>query len=483
MRFPMTKTARQTPAGHTSSAIVAGLLLFLLSNQPATAQDAVTSDHSKRPWTVPSDDEIRQLLAQRMRVNGVGIVVGVIEPAGRRIVTYGESGAADGRPLDGDTVFQIGSVTKVFTTLLLADMVQRGEVKLDDPASKYLPAGVKMPERGRPITLLDMATHRSGLPSMPTNFELTADPDPYEAYSAKQLYEFLSTYSLNREPGVQAEYSNLAVSLLGRLLARRAGIEYEALLKARLVEPLGMHSTSIKLTPDQSRRLAPGHDRYLDPVRTWELAALPASGSIRSTANDMLKFLAANLGYLDTPLKASMELQRAVRQPANGSQALGWSVRKSAGDETFGHAGGKEGYRSGVGFDPKNRTGVVVLANARTDDAPVNIALYLLVGRPLTTAPSAPPKRKQFAIDDATLDAYSGLYQLEPDRILAVARKDTHLLVDIRGDGILTFFAQGTKDFFSNTTDDEISFQVDERGRISGLILRQDGQAKSALRM
>lgn len=131
----MKKTARQILADHTRSAIVAGSLLFLLSNEPATAQDTAASDQSKRPWTIPSGDEIRELLAQRMRDNGVGIVVGVIEPAGRRIVAYGRSGAADGRPLDGDTVFQIGSVTKVFTTLLLADMVQRGEGKLRSGAS------------------------------------------------------------------------------------------------------------------------------------------------------------------------------------------------------------------------------------------------------------------------------------------------------------------------------------------------------------
>ena len=268
----------------------------------------------ERGWTIPSNDEIRALLAERMEHNGVGIVVGVIEPAGRRIVAYGKSGARDGRPLDGDTVFQIGSVTKVFTGLLLADMAQRGEVNVDDPVSKYLPPGIKMPQRGRPITLIDLSKHFSALPSMPTNFSLQARPNPYEAYTAELLYQFLSSYELPREPGKQ-EYSNLGVALLGRLLARHAGMEYEPFLRERVLVPLGLKDTSITLNRDQARRLAPGHDRFLEPVETWNLLAMPASGALRSTANDLLNFLAFNLGVQPTPLYPAMgtSARRVVR--------------------------------------------------------------------------------------------------------------------------------------------------------------------------
>src|SRR5215470_2283012 len=192
---------------------------------------------------VPSDDEIRKILVDRIDVRhqSVGIVVGVISPEGRRIVAYGQLEKGDPRPLNGDTLFEIGSTTKVFTSLLLADMVQRGEVKLDDPVSKYLPPDVKVPERnGRAITLVDLATHTSGLPRMPSNFAPKDPGNPYADYTLDQLYRFLSSYQLTRDIGSQYAYSNMGAALLGNALARGAGTDYEALVRSRICDPLGM---------------------------------------------------------------------------------------------------------------------------------------------------------------------------------------------------------------------------------------------------
>ena len=419
-------------------------------------------------WKIPSNEEIRALLAQRMAHNGVGMVIAVIEPEGRRIVVHGKSGAANGRPLDGDTIFQIGSVTKAFTALLLADMAQRGEVALDDPAQKFLPPGVRMPERGRPITLFDLAMHTSGLPSMPTNYSLRGEPEPYAAYTVEQLYDFLGSYPLERTPGEKAAYSNLGVALLGHLLARRAGIEYEALLKQRVLKPLGMRSTAITLTPRQSKRLAPGHDRYLQPVITWEMRTLPASGSLRSSANDLLNFLAAYLDYRDTPLKPAMSLQLSSRVPARNAARLGWASWKSGDVEIFMIDGGKEGYRSVVAFNPKARTGVVLLANARTDERLEPIAAHLLAGRALPPAIRAPSPRTIVTPDRHVLEAYEGRYQLKPDTIIAVVSKDGHLVVDLGNDCCAVFSAVSDRDFFRNTGAEEITFQVDA-GRVTGL--------------
>ena len=185
----------------------AGVMLSSGLSSPLRTQDAPPQQAAAATWAIPSNEAISSLLAERMRRNGVGTVVGVTEPSGRRIVVFGRSGAADGRALDGDTAFQIGSVSKVFVGLLLADMVRRGEVALEDPAQKYLPPGVKMPQHGRPITLLDLSTHRSGLPSMPDNFRLEADPNPVEAYTVNDLWQFLSHYQLTHEPGEKYEYS------------------------------------------------------------------------------------------------------------------------------------------------------------------------------------------------------------------------------------------------------------------------------------
>jgi CubicO group peptidase (beta-lactamase class C family) len=461
---------------HRAAMIISLAATVVAGIGPSNAQ-AAAPEASDGAWTIPSNEQIKRLLSERMQHNGVGIVVGIIELAGPRIVAHGRSGSPDARPLDGDTIFQIGSITKTFTTLLLADMVQRGEVKLDDPAAKYLPPGVKMPQLGRAITLKDLATHMSGLPSMPSNYDLQGKPTPYEAYTVEQLYQFLSGYRLEREPGTKGQYSNLGVALLGRLLAYRMGMEYEALLTERVLKPLGMESTAIKLTSAQSRRLAPGHDRYLQPVAPWEMASLPASGSLRSTANDMLKFISAYVGP-SSPLKAATAFQTSVRQPvSSGMVALSWAVRQSGADEIYAHDGGKEGYRSGVVFNPKSGRGVVVLANARTDDLPMSIAVHLLTGRPLSTAPPAPAAKARIAVDRKVLDTYAGRYQAAPDQILTVARSDDHLLVEIGGSGgIGELHATGPRDFFLITGNDEIAFQVDAAGRIAGLTHYGDGK-------
>src|ERR1041385_7596549 len=203
------------------------------------------------PIKVLSDDEIREILVKRIdqQKQAVGIVVGVIEPAGRRVVAYGNLAAGDPRTLDGDTIFEIGSVTKVFTSLLLADMVNRKEVTLDDPAAKYLPENVKMPERnGKSITLLDLSTHSSGLPRVPANLNPKDPANPYADYTVEDLYQFLSGYTLPREPGSEIEYSNLGAGLLGHILAQRAGTDYGTLVRVRITEPLGMPDTGIALS-------------------------------------------------------------------------------------------------------------------------------------------------------------------------------------------------------------------------------------------
>jgi serine-type D-Ala-D-Ala carboxypeptidase/endopeptidase len=451
----------------------AGLLAAVMAPAGCTQSPASTKPR-EAAWKLPSDEAIRSLLADRMKSNGVGVVVGVIDANGRRVVSNGRFSASDSRVPDGETVFQIGSLTKVFTTLLLAEMVQRGEVSLDDPASKYLPRGVTMPQRGRPITLRDLATHMSGLPSMPTNYDLSADPDPYEAYSADQLYRFLSTYKLDREPGERWAYSNLGVSLLGRLLAGRAGTSYEALLSEQVLRPLGMKSTSVTPTSDENRRLAPGHDRFLEPVRTWEMASLQGSGSLRSTANDLLRFLAAYLDYEDTPLKAAMSYQLSQRvELPDRVQALGWPISANG---IVRHAGGKQGYRSALAFNRSTGIGAVVLANARTDDEPIDLAVYLVSGTPLPAAPRAPAERKRLALPTTILERYAGHYRLQDGDILEIAPKEHHLLVHTPGSGISEFFATGPRDFFLNTGNDEIAFQVGEDNRANSLILYGSGK-------
>lgn len=434
---------------------------------------------------VPTDAEIRQILVDRIDTQhqSVGIVVGIITPEGRRIISYGHLNQGDARTLNGDTVFEIGSVTKVFTSLLLADMVQHNQVALDDPVAKYLPPSVKMPQRnGRSITLVDLATHTSGLPRLPTNMHPKDPANPYADYSVEQLYEFLSTYQLTRDIGSRYEYSNLSGGLLGHVLARRAGKDYEALVLSEVCAPLGMKSTTITLTPQMKARLAVGHDAGLQQVEKWDLPTLAGAGALRSTANDLLTFLAANLGFTQTPLAPAMAAMLKTRRPVGGGLevALGWHIFTSNGKEIIWHNGGTGGYRSFIGFDPKTRVGVVALSNAETTDGVDDIGHHLL--DPAFPLAKPPKEHKQVNVDPKLFDRYVGKYALTPAFVLTVSREGDHLFLQATGQPKVEIFPESEREYFVKVVDAQITFIVDAAGKTTELVLHQAGRDLPAKR-
>jgi len=435
---------------------------------------------------VLSDSEIRQILVDRIDAQhqSVGIVIGVIGPEGRRVIAYGHLEKGDPRKLDGDTVFEIGSATKVFTSLLLADMVQRGEVALDDPVAKYLPPSVKMPERnGRVITLVDLATHTSGLPPLPANLKPKDPSNPYADYSVDQLYQFLSGYQLTRDIGSQYEYSNLGGGLLGHMLARRAGTDYETLVRTRICDPLGMNNTRITLTPEMKARLAVGHNRALDPVENWDLPTLAGAGALRSTANDMLTFLAANLGYTKSSLAPAMAAMLKVRRPTGQrgfDVAIGWHLYKTTNTELVEHNGGTGGYRSYIGFDPKQRVGVVALSNTATMAGVDDIGRHMLDASVPLTMP--PKERQEISVDPKLFDQYVGTYAFTPAAILTITRDGAHLFAQLTGQGKIEIFPESPRDYFAKIVDAQITFVTDNSGRATELVLHQGGIDQHAKR-
>ena len=441
--------------------------------------------------TVPSNDEIRRILVDRIdaQKQSVGMVVGVIEPAGRRVVSYGHLAKNDSRPLDGDTIFEIGSITKVFTSLLLAEAKERGEVSLTDPVGTFLPAGVKLPERGgRVITLQDLATHTSGLPRLPTNMTPKDPANPYADYSVETLYAFLSGYQLTRDIGSQYEYSNLGGGLLGHVLTLRAQkADYETLVRERVTRPLGMTSTLVTLPPDMQARFAVGHGPMLEPVANWDFPVLAGAGALRSTTNDLLTFLAANMGYVKTPLAAAMATMLTVRRPTgapNLSIALGWHVLSSSGKNLIWHNGGTGGYRTFIGFDPQSRVGVVVLSNAGTVAGPDDIGRHLLDTSLPLLPPAAPPKtHREVAIDPQSLDTFVGRYQLAPAAIFSITREGGRLFEQLSGQARFEIFPESEKDFFLKIVDAQITFEVDAQGKASALVLHQNGVDQRARRI
>ncbi|MFY9727788.1 MAG: serine hydrolase [Bryobacteraceae bacterium] len=437
----------------------------------------------------PSDAEIRRVLVQRVdeRHQAVGMVAAVIEPTGTRVVAYGKLAKDDARPLNGDTVFEIGSITKVFTALLLADMAQHGEVKLDDPISKYLPEGVKAPQRdGKEITLAELATHTSGLPRLPNNMSPKDFANPYADYSAEKLYAFLSSYQLPRDPGEKWEYSNLATGLLGQLLALRAGRDYETLVATRIAAPLGMASTRITLTPEMKARMAAGYNASLEPAKNWDFEALAGAGALRSTANDLITFLGAVLGYKKTPLEPAMAAMLEVHLPTtmpNLQQALGWHILQRKDRDLFWKDGGTYGFGSFIGFDPKTKVGVVVLANSFSlaSGGVDDIGMHLLdTSLPVAGAPAK--QRTAVAVDPKILEGYVGRYRLAPTFVITITREDDRLYEQATGQPKVQIFAESEKEFFLKVVDAQITFKTDPQGRATELILHQNGMDQRAPR-
>jgi CubicO group peptidase (beta-lactamase class C family) len=246
-----------------------------------------------------------------------GLAVGVIAGEGStaRSFFYGSTAGAGSRPPDDDTIFEIGSITKVFTTTVLAEMHLAKEVDLDDSVNRFLPASARLPGRGGvEVTLRHLATHTSGLPRLPGNLDFKqADPkNPYAHYTVDDLYDGLAKSKLKSKPGTRSEYSNFGSGLLGHVLAKAAATDYETLVKQRICEPLRLIDTTITLSQDQQRRLAVGHSGG-EAVANWDLPALAGAGALRSTLSDMLRLLRANVEPATTPLERAIRFSHEIQ--------------------------------------------------------------------------------------------------------------------------------------------------------------------------
>lgn len=297
------------------------------------------------------------------------VVVGVLTGDRESVFAFGEH---EGKTPDSNSVFEIGSATKTFTGILLADCVKRGLVKLDDPVQKYLPSGWTMPRRDdRDITLLQLATHTSGLPRLPNGFlaVMLKDPKaPYAKFDMEALKAGLPGTKITRSIGSKNEYSNLGIGLLGQALAHAMKAKnFEAAVSSNVLEPLGMTDTRITLTDGQKKRLFPGYDDKGKPQPNWDFACIEACGALRSTAKDMLKFVRANSkpeGELKEALVMSHQSWREI-SPGEESGLCWIRFVKKNPPLVIWHNGQTGGYHSFVGFIP-GKGGVVVLCNVAT---------------------------------------------------------------------------------------------------------------------
>jgi CubicO group peptidase (beta-lactamase class C family) len=299
----------------------------------------------------------------------VGLVVGIVRDGVPHVFGYGRVAMDRDQAPDGDTVFEIASVGKTFTATVLADMHLSGELSWDAPLEEFLPEEVGVPRQGdRRITLLDLATQTSGLPSLPPNFVGTDPLNPYKDFTVEQMYAGLEQIALSRAPGTQYEYSNFGFGLLGHALERKAGASFEELVIARLCGPLAMDSTRMTLDESLRSRLVTPHDGGR-AVPVWEDTTMPGAGSFLSTANDMLRYISAHWRTGDdggTLTRALHETTRKRRPGDAPSRSLGlaWHIDSEYAVDVIWHNGGSGGSRSYAGFLHEPQVGVVVLSNS-----------------------------------------------------------------------------------------------------------------------
>jgi serine-type D-Ala-D-Ala carboxypeptidase/endopeptidase len=347
-------------------------------------------------------DKLRETIQSLVDNNktNAAIVVGLVDPNGTQFYGYGNMSNANHIIVNKDTIFAIGSITKVFTTILLADMVNRGLVNLDDPIEKYLPTSIKVPTfNGQKITLENLATHTSGLSEFPSshcvsNFNGTDDDDEDSIqarlffiecdknYTFDQLYQDLSNTTLIREPGLKFEYSTFGISLLGHILALKSGMSYDRLVEERILNVLGMNSTSIVLSDAQKSRLAIGHLNGQE-LPFWNTSRpIAPAGGLHSSVADLLKFASANLGLIDTKINDAMKeshiiihdsrLGKAFSNNYTAYVSLGWIIATNFGIQIVEHNGETaDGYNSFIALNTSKDKGIVIIASASSIDIDV----------------------------------------------------------------------------------------------------------------
>lgn len=425
------------------------------------------------PPPVLSEDAIRQLLIERVdeRCLSVGMVVGVTEANRHWIVAHGRRDTSGASSVNEKTLFEIGSITKLFTALLLSDMTNRGEVGMDEPVVELLPAGTRVPVRdGKAITLRDLASHYSGLPRVATNGDPPDRPDgPYAAYSAERLYQFLAGHELIRTPGESFEYSNVGVGLLGHALVLRAGASgYESLIRARILDPLRMDDTVIATPSRLAGNVASGHDDSLEPISDWTFDVLAGTGALRSTLPDLLRFMDA--------VCESSSIASIVRPLMTPRDQGGLELAKPHLDGVIALSkpGGTGGARSFVKCIPEWKRGVAVLSNASIDAVVDQGAHVLNPRRDLMSYP------KEVAIDPVCLARLVGRYQMK-DWVFDVTSKGDRLHVPI-GDQHRVF-PTSEWHFFHKSAPVQLTFEPGENGRAARLILHYNGTDQIADRI
>jgi CubicO group peptidase (beta-lactamase class C family) len=404
----------------------------------------------------------------------VGCVVGILDNGKQEVYGFGEVHRGKGDKPKGDTVYEIGSITKAFTGTLLADAVNRGDIALDAPLQDFMPAGVKLHlYKDQVIKLVDVASQSSGLPRMPDNMAPKDPKNPYVDYPPQKMYEFLGRCDLQRAPGDKYEYSNLGMGLLGQILATKAGKSYEELVIDRICKPLKMNDTRMKLSADQKRRFAPPYNAELGNEHTWEFDAFAGAGALRSTANDMLKLAAASLADDDRPVVKAIHKawEPHFGKPGDIRVGLGWHLARDG--VSWWHNGQTAGYTSALFVCPPKKAAVVVLCNTATEQT-TPLAESILVS--ILGGESKPPAVRKIAnVKPSVLKSYEGTYALSLAFAIKITLEGDRLMAQATGQEKFQIFPESDTKFFYKVVDAQVTFEKGEDGQVNKLVLHQNG--------
>ncbi len=414
---------------------------------------------------------VEPLFEQEVLFNGM--VIALVDGAQVDYLSFGRIGATEAAP-GPDGVFEIGSISKVLTSLLLADAVQQGTVALDTPVAQLLPFGVRFPELdGVRPTLLHLASHHAGLPPLPANLRPTDLSNPYLGYGADQLYAYLEDAALMYPPGTAYAYSNLGAGVLGHVLALAAGTSYEAAVTARVLAPMKLANTWITIPADAQARVVPGTTASGTPTGGWDFDVLAGAGAWRSTPRDMVALVqaaAAAAAGKDAPLAGVLREAIKPRADASGGMQIGlaWHVTDKG---IVWHNGMTGGYASFIGFDPASGRGVVILgASATPLVTRLGIGIFdVFAGAALDL------DLRIVELPAADLDRLVGDYRLEDGQRLRVTRAGVALQLGM-GDEQVRLYPRSSTEFLVLELEASVEFVIED-DQVLGFVLNlADGQ-------
>ncbi|WP_298865133.1 serine hydrolase [uncultured Gimesia sp.] len=429
------------------------------------------------------EKKIAALVAPYLTHNKVNAIsVGVISNGVVWKKHYGVLGEK-GTPAPNDkTIYEIGSISKVFTSLLLADAVVSGQIKLDDPISVVMKELSATNPQLTNITFAQLSHHVSGLPVMPTNFNPADSTNPFAGYNRQMLTDYMLAAKPVRKPGEGYEYSNLGVGLLGDLLSRQAGMSYEALLKQKLTGPLKMSDTTITLSSEQVKRFAPPHNAVLLPEKSWDFDSLAGCGAIRSNLDDMLLFAKASLDPPIGQIGKTIELAWKQHKPpakANLAMGLGWMI---AGDRsTRWHNGQTGGYHCMILVNRPLKSATVLLCNTAVMDidALAQQIFQTIVGmkvKPRTF-------EKEFKVDPMIAKRLEGKYQLAPGVLITVQVKEGRMMAQLTGQQFLALIPKSQTEWKYQAVDATLKFELPKTGQSPKVTLHQAGRVMPSPRL